>query len=98
MADDLTLTLTATVLTVRRYADCVRFYRDLIGCSLDMGGPEVPVSYFSSGTMRFALLDHARRPAEMKDVDQTTAGAPRHVLAFMTTDVDAWHARLAKQG
>ena len=86
-----------TVFLVERFAECVRFYRDLLGCEVMAGGEEGPVAYFVSGGQRFVLFDSAKRVTGIETYDGPP-GAPRATLAFLAADVDAEFARLEAAG
>ncbi|MGH7803359.1 MAG: VOC family protein, partial [Candidatus Binatia bacterium] len=86
------------VIVVEKLAECVRFYRDLMGCEMMAGGEEGPVAYFASGGQRFALLDSRARPAEMARGGDARLGAPRVTLAFHAANVDAEFERLRAAG
>jgi catechol 2,3-dioxygenase-like lactoylglutathione lyase family enzyme len=85
------------VLKVERLAECVRFYRDLLGCELVGGDAAGPVAYFASAGGRFALLD-AKVAAALVPGGDASPGAPRVTFAFRADDVDAAHRRLAEAG
>ena len=87
-----------TVFLVTRFADCVRFYRDLLGCELTAGGEDGPVAYFTSGGQRFVLYDETKRLPEVGGAYDGAAGAPRATLAFLAEDVDAEFHRLRAAG
>lgn len=86
------------VIVVEKLAECVRFYRDLLGCEVMAGGEQGPVAYFVSGGQRFVLLDARARPAEMVRGADAGLGAPRVTLAFHAADVDAEFVRLSAAG
>ncbi len=81
------------VLTVSKFRECVRFYRDLLGCEVDEGDETSPVIYLRSGVQRLALLDRAARPADVPDQDEV-GGSARVTLAFRSDDVDREYDRL----
>jgi catechol 2,3-dioxygenase-like lactoylglutathione lyase family enzyme len=84
------------VLKVERFPECVRFYRELLGCEL-VGSADGPVAYFASAGQRFALLD-AKVAATMIPGGDRPPGAPRVTLAFRADDVDTAHRRLRDAG
>lgn len=90
--------LSQPILIVRRFRDCVRFYRDLLGCELERGGEDGPVAFFRSGGQRFGLLDHAARPPEVVRPDEPEPGPPRVTLAFHSDDIDGEYKRLSEAG
>ncbi|MGH7820833.1 MAG: VOC family protein [Candidatus Binatia bacterium] len=85
------------VLKVERFAECVRFYRELLGCELVGGGAGGPVAYFASAGQRFALLD-AKVAAALIPGGDRPPRAPRVTFAFRTDDVDAACRRLRDAG
>lgn len=86
------------VLKVDRFADCLRFYRDLLGMELLMGDEKGPVASLQSGGQRLTLLDAKGVPTEAAGVLGGPSGAPRVTLAFFAGDVDAEYERLRKEG
>jgi catechol 2,3-dioxygenase-like lactoylglutathione lyase family enzyme len=86
------------VLKVTRFVDCVRFYRDLLGCEVVAGGEDGPVASLVSGGQKLTLLDPKAVPPEVTGTLTASPGAPRVTFAFKTDDVDAEFSRLKDCG
>jgi len=87
-----------TVLSVTKFDECVRFYRDLLGCDVVGGDPSGPVVHFGSGGQRFGLVDRKALPPELAHSDTAPPGSLPATLAFFSDDVDAMHEKLSKAG
>lgn len=85
------------VLTVSSFRECIRFYRDLLGCEVERGDESSPVVYLRSGAQRLALLDRAARPADVPG-GENASGSGRVTLAFHSDDVDREYDRLKAAG
>src|SRR4051812_16547088 len=86
------------VLTVHRFGECVRFYRDLLQMKLVGGAEEGPIAALQSGGHQITLLDAARVPSEVTGLIGGVGAAARGTLVFRVADVDAEYERLAKAG
>lgn len=88
------------VLKVDRFADCLRFYRDLLGMELLMGDEKGPVASLQSGGQKLTLLDAKGVPVEAAGTlgGAGDSGTPRVTFAFFADDIDAECARLRKEG
>jgi len=87
-----------TLLVVKKFADCVAFYRDAMGFEIARGSAEGPLAVFRSGAQMLGLVDEAVMPEEVlpRMGDRKPNGST--VLVVVTPDVDAAHARLSAMG
>lgn len=93
-----TATFAQTVLSVKRFEECVRFYRDQLGCEVVGGDPAGPYVQLGSSGQRFGLVDRRALPADLGHAAEAAPGTSPATLAFFCDDVDAMHEGLSKQG
>lgn len=87
-----------TLLVVKKFAECVAFYRDAMGFEIARGGAEGPLIVFKSGAQMLGLVDEQIMPDDVlpKIGDRKPNGST--VLVIVTPDVDAAYERLSKMG
>ncbi len=87
------------VLTVQRFAECVRFYRDLLNMRVTSGTEEGPVTALQSGGHQITLLDAKKVPSEVSGlIGGGGSSGLRVTLVFHASDIDAECERLQKAG
>lgn len=79
------------VLFVERYAECVRFYRDIIGLPLLKDQGDVTILSFGAAYLMIETAPGIARPAKSRAENPS-------VLRFNVEDVDAVAARLRSHG
>lgn len=91
--------ISATVLVVRDFDTCLKFYRDTLGLPLTFS--DVNFAAFNFGNQQLALMHNSNASHLISEAviqpNSTTEGAPRFFIAVFLDDVDkAYEAFKAK--
>jgi len=90
--------LTHARLLVEEYADCFRFYRDILGFEPTYGDAESGYADFDTGAVTLALFDADEMADALDETTRAGRGRDRACVVFRVDDVDETAADLRDEG
>jgi len=78
----------AVRLNIDNYAECFRFYRDVLGFEVFWGSEDTVICDFKFGTAMIALCDRTRLPGTKPASGEQSARSDRSVLVFRVDDLE----------